>query len=370
MALIICPECGREVSDKAEICPHCGIKIAGNPDIIAHKEETNNIALDTQAKQEPSRPTPAIPSTTNYTNPSPTPTRDGKSKKSKKVLIASFIFAIAIVGTGYYFYNESQQAKEQEDYEYAMHSDDPMVLQSYLTRYGDAPQAHRDSVNIRLAGLSQEDTDWTNAVTSGTKSALEEYLRTHPDSPHRGEASNKIDSIDYAIASRKNDSAAYALYLQQHPDGKYASQAQEFIDNKKQTEVTPEEETAAKNTFRKFFQAINSRDEGRLLETVTDGLTRFLNRTNASSTDVVTFMNKLYKEDIKNLNWHILDGAKVEKVKGDGDSYNIHVEFPAELRMERTDQTKEKYAKFMINGEITPDGRITSFTMKKVEIQE
>lgn len=29
MALIRCPECGREISDKAEVCVHCGIKISG-----------------------------------------------------------------------------------------------------------------------------------------------------------------------------------------------------------------------------------------------------------------------------------------------------------------------------------------------------
>ncbi len=28
MALIACPECGREVSDKALACPHCGNPIA------------------------------------------------------------------------------------------------------------------------------------------------------------------------------------------------------------------------------------------------------------------------------------------------------------------------------------------------------
>ena len=27
MALINCPECNKEVSDKAEICPHCGYKL-------------------------------------------------------------------------------------------------------------------------------------------------------------------------------------------------------------------------------------------------------------------------------------------------------------------------------------------------------
>ena len=25
MALIMCPECGKSISDKAEYCPHCGI---------------------------------------------------------------------------------------------------------------------------------------------------------------------------------------------------------------------------------------------------------------------------------------------------------------------------------------------------------
>ena len=29
MALIRCPECGKEISDKAEACPNCGYPIAG-----------------------------------------------------------------------------------------------------------------------------------------------------------------------------------------------------------------------------------------------------------------------------------------------------------------------------------------------------
>lgn len=34
MALIKCPECGNDVSDKAERCPHCGVSIAGMDDIV------------------------------------------------------------------------------------------------------------------------------------------------------------------------------------------------------------------------------------------------------------------------------------------------------------------------------------------------
>lgn len=37
MALINCPECNREVSDKAEICPNCGFAVA------KHIERQNKI---------------------------------------------------------------------------------------------------------------------------------------------------------------------------------------------------------------------------------------------------------------------------------------------------------------------------------------
>ncbi|MFC2739571.1 MAG: zinc ribbon domain-containing protein, partial [Prevotella sp.] len=29
MAMIKCPECGRQISDKAPVCPNCGVEIAG-----------------------------------------------------------------------------------------------------------------------------------------------------------------------------------------------------------------------------------------------------------------------------------------------------------------------------------------------------
>lgn len=351
MALIICPECGQQVSDKAEFCPHCGIKIAGNIVPAQHTSETAAQVSQTVSGHDTGAIQPQHPQ---------------KQGKSAALLAVSFVIALTICGTGYYFYTKAQSEKEQEDYAYAMQCSDPMIMQMYLSRHADAPQEHRDSVNSRMEALSQEDTDWGNAVVSGTRKALEDYMKQHPDSPHRGEAMNKIDSIDYAIASREKTIAAYSKYLQQHPDGRYAGQAQDFIDEKKQTEVLPEEEAMAKAVCRHFFQAINARNDSKLLETVTDVLSNFLNRKGATSSDVVTFMNKLYKEDVTNLNWHILDDFKAEKVKTEDNTYNTKVQFSAELKMERTDPTKEKYGKYIITGEITPEGKITKLGMKKL----
>ena len=40
MALIICPECNKEVSEKAKICPHCGYPIAADQTINSCQEVT------------------------------------------------------------------------------------------------------------------------------------------------------------------------------------------------------------------------------------------------------------------------------------------------------------------------------------------
>lgn len=363
MALIICPECGHQVSDKAETCPSCGIKIAGN--VVPQQPLQPQYVQQPQMAQQP---TVAQPVGGTQPMGAATPTPQPK-KKSHTTLIVSFIIALLIVGAGFYFYTDKQQEREMEDYEAAMLSNDPMVMQNYLLRYGDAPQEHKDSINARMTLLTQQDNDWTNAVVTGTKSALQEYLNSHPNSPHRGEAMNKIDSIDYAIASRANTPEAYKKYLEEHPDGKYATNAQGFIDEKKSTEVQPEELDLAKTACKHFFQAINAHSESKLLTTVTDYLGSFLNRTNASSSDVVNFMNRLYKEDVTNLNWHMLDDFKAEKVKNNDGDYNLKVQFGAELNIERTDDSKEKFAKYIISAEVTPDGRITNFNMKKQSLQ-
>ena len=339
--LIKCPECNNEVSDKAEICPHCGVKL----------------------------------------QPTPTPSLKGREQgkgKSNAVWVVSLIIALVVFGVGYYFYSQAQQNKEQEAFEYALHSNDLMVMQNYLSKYQDAPREHRDSINAVIDRMKYEDLEWNNAVNSGSKNELLKYIEENQDSPHITEAKNKIDSIDYSHAMREYKSSKNVLalqkYLTEHPNGRYSSQVQDIMDELKSVEVTPEEMDMAKGVCRKFLQAINSRNEAKLLSTVTEILESFLNRTGASNADVVTFMNKLYKDDITNMNWYMMDDFKAEKVDNVNGNYNgnknIRVQFGAEQRMERTDPSKEKVAKYIIFADVTPEGLITRFNMKKVAIAE
>ena len=408
MAIIKCPECGHQISDKAPVCPSCGVEIAGKVIKCPHCGEVyfNNMEMCpnchelnptlTHMTQRPAQPgtnqpsqavrtvapqtPPARPART--TVPPVPPVRpqgynngtnegDGGDREKKKsnrgVIIISLLFAVIVCGVFYYFYDSANKNKEQEAYEYAMQSSDPMVLQSYLDTYKDADEAHRDSIMAHLDMLKQVDQDWTNAVVSGSKEALEAYLQKYPNSPHKQEVWDKIDSIDWNVAKAADNADAYQTYLDAHADGAHIEEAENALKKVKSRDLQPEEKQMVSNVFRKFFQSINSRDAAGVASTCEDILSSLLGKSSATSQDVVTFMNKLYKDDVANMNWHINNDYQIKKREVGDEEYEYQVQFSARQDIDLTDGSKKENL-FKINGVISPDGKISSFNMSKVNL--
>ena len=406
MAIIKCPECGHQISDKAPVCPSCGVELAGKVircpqcgEVYFKDQEMcpnchHATSTASQAQQQSFSPRPIHPQPSSQASakpqqgyeptsrethrsemppvpPIPTATQQNQGsqqpkKKSHTALIVAFVLALIVCGVCFYFYSNAKNDKEREAYEYAMNSSDPAVLQSYLDTYTDAPEEHRDSIEAHIAMLKQIDQDWTNAVVSGSKAALEDYLAKHPDSPHKAEAQNKIDSLDWAQASQENTLDAYKLYLSEHENGSHVDEANDAVKALNAKTVQPEEKSAITAIFRRFFQAINAKDENKLTATVSNFMTSFLGKSDATRADVITFMEKIYKDDITNMNWHLNNDMKIDKKEIGEDEYEYTVNFSAIQNIERTDPTKEKQAKYKINAKVGPDGQITSFNMIKI----
>ncbi|MCI2087787.1 MAG: zinc ribbon domain-containing protein [Prevotella sp.] len=415
MAIIKCPECGHQISDKAPVCPNCGVEIAGKiircPNCgevyFANEEMCPNCHRPTRLNKTSTQvpftssssagasPLPPVTDnvppkdTTENINHSvpphrtstqgPVPPRNpsdssfstsGGKKKHKKrnytPLIIAVLIALVALGIMYHFYSTAQTGKEQQDYEYAMKSSDPTVLQSYLNTYPNAPEAHLDSVQNHLMEIKQNDQEWTNAIMRGSKGALEDYLQNHPHSPHAPEARNKIDSLDWRDAQNENTPASYQEYLKEHPQGAFVNSAQEKMGKVQQKELQPEEKQMISALFKTFFQSINSRNDDRATDQVENVMSSFLGKTNAHKEDVASFIHKIWKNDITNMNWRINNDYTIKKQSVGDDKYEYQVQFSARQSVSSTDSSQPTQSDFRINATVSPNGKISSFNMAKV----
>ena len=380
MAIIKCPECGHQVSDKAPTCPSCGVEIAGN---IVRCHQCGAIYLkDLDACPICNHPNVAprkiqqpvqtvVPPQQPKEKPAPEkPQQPVKKKKHWGALLFSFLLALVVCGVCFYFYHSAKDNKENEAYTYAMTSSDPLVLQSFLDTYRDATASRRDSIQTRLTAIQQAARDWADACMSRSKIQLQQFIDRYPESPHKGDALNKIDSIDWAFAKNQNTIDAFSNYQKEHPNGAHVEEADELIHNLNATTLRPEEAEMIRTTFRRFFQSINSRNDEGIAQTVAEALLQFQGRPDATRRDVIAFMHKLWPDNVVNQNWHIMGDYQIEKKDVGSDQFEYAVQFTTVQNVDYAPNgqspTPTGQSKYRVTSRLTNDGQIYEFNMTKI----
>ena len=79
----------------------------------------------------------------------------------------------------------------------------------------------------------------------------------------------------------------------------------------------------------------------------------------------MSFMHKLYKEDVENMVWSIPGNYDIKKKEIGNEQYECNVVFMAEQKVRKTDGT-ESINKYRINGKVDPDMKITELSMTKI----
>ena len=381
--IVRCPECGHQVSDQAETCPSCGIAIAGKitrcPDCgeVIFKEQAEcpnchciiNGAGASTSSLPPIQPLATIPQEPTDQEEDPEQPAQPKPRRPKAgyiALLIAFVIALIVVFLGIYFYRSVEAQNTRNAYENALLSDQPAVLQNFLDMYPEATKAMRDSVAAHLEQLKKVDLEWANAVASGSKAELEKYIKLHPQNIHNVEARLRIDSIDWVTAQSANTVEALKQYLDQHPDGQYYDEAHNLYDRLDAQRITPEDQQLAAEILTAYFNALSQHDEPALTATLAPVLTSFLHRDNATKTDVMQYMHKLYEDDVNtitftpNNDWHL---EKKEDAEG---QYSYVVDFSVDERIDRSDQSKERFATYKVTATISTDGKISALNMKRV----
>lgn len=373
MAIIKCPECGHQVSDQAKTCPSCGIEIAGK---ITKCPECGDVVFNDsdecpnchhplnipEVKPQPVTPRPEV------TAEQETSPAKGGMKRTYVVLIVSFVVALLAVFVSFYFYKTTQDKNEMDAYENAMASSEPAVLQNFLDVYTEAPQEHRDSIAAHLEQLRKVDTEWDNAVRSGSKTALERYIQLHPGSIHVTEARLKIDSLDWLAATAADTPEAYQAYIDGHLDnGLHLDEARIMFEKSDARRVTDDDRQMISSLFGNYFTALANNEEASLTETLSGVLGSFLHKENATKTDVMTYMKKLHApDDITGMTFSLNNDWKIEKTDAGDGRYKYTVTFSVDHRITRNDTSKETFSTYNVVAGVSPEHKISDLNMKKI----
>ena len=406
MAIIKCPECKHEISDKAPFCPSCGVAIAGRiikcpncgnvyfsdldecpvchhktiksgtvniqktssteRDVLPHVENERNMTFNNDVTSVGHDKKSIVDSDTpdeniNYAGIK----EENTSKNNKKIIMIALFVVLVVVASGLYFYHSANVDRENQAYEYAMQSNDKQVLQDYLDKYLDAPEEHRDSIQSHLDLLKQIDINWTNALVSNSRNALQQYIEQNPNSPFKAMALHKIDSIDWVMATTGNSVESMENYIELHPDGEHVDEANMNIKSINSKTVQTDEKQMISSIFNSFFQSINNKDEDALTSVVNPLLSKFLGKQNATRSDVVTFMHKIYKPEIVSMKWQSLGDYNINKRATTDDDCCYDISFTA-IESITDNENNETLNKYKISAIVNGDGRISELNMTKI----
>lgn len=331
----VCPSCGVEIAGHVVKCSHCGEiylkadeicpnchqpQTASTEDLrqeeeyaqTDHQQEQAPVQQEWQREDQPAeapvvtpvdeeepiaiatpiveevRPTTTHPrheqqtgnqqqqTDTNHTGEQQKPKED-KEKKNKHIsLLVSLAITVITCFVLLYFYQDGKANTERNDFESAMQSKNADVLQQYITDYEQtAPIAHIQEARKLLTSLQGIKDDWADVEKQNTRAGYEAYRKAHPNTPHKQQIEEKLDSMDWAAACAANNEDAYAKYIDQHPDGRHHVEAGKLAQQLMTVTEKKMEADAAKQAepVRRLLVAMNSKStegiSGAVAETLT-----------------------------------------------------------------------------------------------------
>ena len=259
MALIPCPDCGRQISTLAHSCPHCGAenKTKGTQKHGkgAHKEHGGmNESGKSAGKHDRSA------SINNE--------RARKHKRMVRIVVLAGTIVVIMLGSGGWLWHHSRQIKAKEEASYNMLMENFSIAdaKAFLANYPKTK--HLKDIQDNLALYQKYEQEWTKIAGSTNTDDFAMFRSKYPNSPFDHKAYDKIDSLDWIYAKRSNTEGALRKYLDLHPDGKYAELAREQRQYIIDTRPTTEERDYATRVINVFLAALNDKNK-EALNTIT-----------------------------------------------------------------------------------------------------
>ncbi len=273
----------------------------------------------------------------------------------------SLAITALIAAVCFYFYNENKMTTEHADLDAAINAGTKDAIWNFQRNHPDATEESRNKANEELKKLSDREQQEALISTMRDKSNILAFLSKYPDHPKKAQLLQIVDSIDWEEAKLINKKEAYEKYLAEHSEGIFAKEAKDKITTKVVT-ATEDDKAMAKSLFRDFFLAVNGKDTGRLTASMNNTITSFMGKENASKDDVTEWMKKQYEGGVQTVTWKLDHNYNI-KILEQNEKKDYTMDFTGHRTSIHNDgrATTEHY-KF--NAKVN-DGKISSMTMEK-----
>ncbi len=379
MAIIKCPECGHNVSDKAQFCPGCGIKILNNLKKCPNCGEVTLIAKEfcpncgyhyttpnengEEVKQAETAGHEEETETLAFTRPQ----SNLPKKRKHTALILSIILGVVVIAGGittFFLLKSNATEKDMEEAYSALQADtNPDDYQMFLDTYPDSPYAQE--VKERMNRLQTEKDAWVAISLSSSKNDFIQFMNRFPNSEYDALCRNKIDSLDWVDAKNVNTPDAIQRYIDEHPDGQYIEDAKTLAGNIETLTVKPEERSMIASICNTFFTALGANDQSGVCSVISPEMTSFLSTQNATKADVITAMERMHPETITAMNFTVNNDYVITKKDAGNGQYAYNVVYSVDQNIERTDEGKT-FASYKVNMEINPLLKVNMVQIKEI----
>jgi len=397
MALIKCPECGREISDHATACPGCGFPIKKSSDIpftIENKMEEPSKEAESKTQASPVTPKPAPvekpvqtpkPAAPSPQQPEPQMEKPARGKAEKKKPVATIVVVslviVALLGAAIWYLfpqiksvidpttpnEELASYRKIERYmNEGMLDSLEFALEEYLDEYDEDTFEGREfkerfrHVEEINNAFTSERNDWNAALGVSSVDAFNQFLDNHPDGFYRVIANETLDSVAFNAALSENTKEALERYMDTYPNGKYISKAQDKIAALEKVDISEDEKHNAVNAVSQHFEALANNNRASISLTLADEINSYLGKTTPTLEDIYDYMSRMHSQS-RNIRFE-LTGATVKKeVTGLGSIYNVHFALVESNAKPKTSDDEEETGDVDLD-EVDPDAKHFSGT--------
>lgn len=368
MAIIQCPECKREVSDRAISCPHCGFPI---------QQAAASQPVEAQSPVSPS-PQPASPSAASQPA---APQQPKKGSVAATIAIVSLvIIALAGAAVWFLFFRGGNDDDERLAFENITRYEQESKLDSLeeaLTEYLDTynPDAHHYAqVNELNTKFSTERADWQASVRLASSEAIHNFLDQHPDGFFRDAANFKLDSLSFEEAKKVDTKEAYEHYIALFADGKFVKAAEDKISDLDHKELTAEESADVKRVISNHFDALANNDKVAISMTLAHKISSYIGKNDATEEDIYAYMTKTHASG-RSIIFEVKNATVSKVAAGSKTVYNVQFSLeesiysapynPAELADEELEnQSPATVKNFTGTAVLNETMKITSLVLK------